>query len=290
MPDPAENSVDIRWGPERFYWSIVESPGPRGHGWADPDTLGALAEKDIPLASVDSGGPALHAVWIRLDGARVLVCAVERARLGELPGAALTLSPSSLPEFVDAPADPAALNLLVGPFEPASVRRGRARRRAITLLGAVASSAILCAGLARHAHAWREQARASRVESSNAAMRTLGRASIVDPAEALREELGVLRRAHASPTRETPDAAVVLGQLLSRWPAGCTPTMLAVSPEGITASAVVEDRRMLDSLPSPPGFEARPPRLSRAERGTAVALRWARVADQPSAVPTGAAP
>ena len=285
MPDSTTNSSrDLRWPPERFYWSIVESTAPRPAGWADPDTIGALAEDDVPIAASDtrddpSDSSPLHAAYARLDDRRLLVCAVERAHLDEVPPSTLTLAPSALPECLggEAAIDPATLNLLVGPFEPREVRRARSTRHAVSTLGAIAATTLLCLGLARHTDALRTQTRTARVEATSLVTQALGRSTAKPPIVALNEELERIRLAGTRPSRVTHDAALALDHVLAAWPAGCTPTMLAVSPDAITANVVVEDRAVLNGLVAPIGFEAKPPRLSRVERGTSVALRWTRV-------------
>ncbi len=285
MTDTRSNSSrDLRWPPERFYWSIVDSAAPQPSGWADPDTIGALAEDDVPIAVSDtSDDPSvsspLHAAYARMDDRRLLVCAIERAHLDDVPPTTLTLAPASLPECLagQAAIDPAALNLLIGPFEPREVRRARSTRHAVSTLGAIVATTLLGLGLARHTDALRTQTRNSRASATLLATEALGRSTAKPPITALNEELEKIRLAGTRPSRATNDAALALDHLLAAWPAGCAPTMLAVAPDSITANVVVEDRAVLQGLVAPVGFEAKPPRLSRVERGTSVALRWTRV-------------
>ncbi|MGD9789012.1 MAG: hypothetical protein AB7Q00_08010 [Phycisphaerales bacterium] len=292
MTDTRFNSSrDLRWPPERFYWSIVESAVPHDCGWADPDTVGALAEPDVPVGQGSTDAPALHAAYARLDATTVLVCAVEPSQLDGVPKSTLTLTPNAIPEFVAGHdrIDAGRLNLLVGPFEPAEVRRVRSTRRLVSTLGALAATLLMCVGLSRHAEALRVQAKNARAQANSITHDAMGHPTIKAPKAALTEELDRLRLAGTRPTRSTPDAALALDRVLSAWPKGCTPTMLAVAPDAITTNVVVEDRRVLEGLVAPAGFEARPPRLSRAERGTAVALRWTRVQNQ-SDTPNGGTP
>lgn len=139
-PTSTNAGAHVRWPAARFYWSILDTsnlPNRR------PNTvqLGYLLEDVLPVPIDD-----VHAVYLPLSDDRSLACGVAREALAENQlHQALTLTPHSLPSYIEDGAsgrlpDPAAINLLFGPHEPAPVKR--LRRRAGALL-AMAMAVVL---------------------------------------------------------------------------------------------------------------------------------------------------
>ncbi len=251
---------------ERLYWAVVEAKMPRHTGVADRDGLLALSQDDLPVP-IDH----LHAVYARLDDARVLVCAAEEELLRGLPEGTLCCTPDSIPAFAGS-TDPASLNLLAGTFEPAPLVTLRRRTRGMLAAGVILTIGLAAFGLWRRDAAWEE----SRKATSQARDVVLAMVGAESPAQ-LRSRLE--RAGAAAAARRSPDAATPLAELLSAWPAiDAEVTLVTVTPQTISLNAVVpgDARGFVESLTAPAGFIADPPRVSSTHKGTGVAIQFRR--------------
>jgi len=115
----------------------------------------SLMNQLAELAAIDIELDELHAVGTPCAGGRVLVCAVTNELLNSLvfqhPTAA-SLAPDRVPSELDADSiHPSALNLLVGPFEPAARRSARQRLQLSLLAAAITVLVLITIGLTRRA-------------------------------------------------------------------------------------------------------------------------------------------
>jgi hypothetical protein len=256
----------VRWPADRFFWAILDAPGVRA--WAGqtmPEGLRPLLQEDLP-SPVDQ----VHAVAVSLPDGKVLVCAAPRGELGELAESCLRLSPECLPPdlTIEPGVDTGSLNLLVGDFEPRTLRRERAKRRMLVSLTAAALACLLAVGLVRRAEAWGRTEREART-----AVSTLGATPAV-----LHVELERLRKAPRPGAHATssPDAAVALAGLLASWPRQleCQTDSVNVGSSTMTLSLTVtkDARPFLSALKPPEGWILEEPRLTSSGEGARLNL------------------
>jgi hypothetical protein len=242
-----------RWPPERFYWCVLDVPGPRRPGPLAPGLLEDAA------ALIPAPMEGLHAVHADLGGGRSAVCAAPREAVAAAAEGSSSLGPAGVPDFL-AGLDPESIDLLCGEMEPAGRRRARAARRTAAAAALLALCLLTALGLARRAARWQgDQAAADRALLALAGPAALGPAGGAAP---MRAELERLRRTAAAAARVSPpaDAALALQEVLLAWPASASaaPQGLTVTGKEATMSVVVEG--------DPAAFLAalRPPRAGRS--------------------------
>lgn len=250
----------LRWGPERFYWAVLEAPGVR-RGGVVPEGLRPALEDEVPASAGE-----LHAVGVPAGEGRLIVCALPRETLDALDPDLLSLKPSALPECVGVSADPGALELLVGPHEPAAFRRRRARTHTAAAATLLLCSLLLALGLWRRAERWDEDAAALRRErAALLAELAPGGAEL-----ALDRELQRMRGAAgvSAQLRPPEDAGLALAKLLAAWPAGVPsrPQGLVVTPESASIGVLVEadPSAFVAALRPPEGWTVAEPRMNSA--------------------------
>jgi hypothetical protein len=262
-PDVQESgSAHVRWPAERFFWSVLEAPGlSASYTGPVPEGVLTLLADDLPIPLED-----VHAVGLAIGPGRLLVCAARRSDLEVLPPGALSLTPESVPAFAEAlvvesgDADVTALNLLIGEFEPAAIRRARARTHLIAAATVAIASMLAALGLARRAEILSRDAEAARQASTS-----LVRGWVVDPtgdAFALQRELQRIREAHTqTQTIAVPiDVAPVLTETLLGWPTelAAEAQSIALAPSTLSLSVLldesVEPARFLQALRPPAGW------------------------------------
>jgi len=268
------DSRDVRWPAERFLWAVVDAPGMRSPGPVAPGLLPQLAEQ------VHVEPDALAAVAAPLGGGRALVCAVERSSLAAVGTKVLRLTPAELPGCVAAEEGmvrPEALDLLVGEHLPASVRRnGRLRHAAIA--GCLTLCGLLAAlGLSRRAGAWDAQAR-------DAAQRTSLITGMIDPDATLADlpylaDEAVQQSASLNGLASLAPVAPTLAEMLEAWPAGSSPSSVAIDGESILATALVtgDPGEFLAALRPPPGWRLLEPRLGSLGEATQITVSMERL-------------
>ncbi|CAG0954237.1 hypothetical protein PHYC_00371 [Phycisphaerales bacterium] len=266
-----DEPIYIDWPAERFYWAVLDCPGVpifsgRPHAAAGLDLQ--LAE-DLPEPIAD-----LHAVYSRLDERRVLACAARRSDLASLDPRTLSLRPAAPPAF-GSDAQPGEIELLVGDFEPAPLRRARmarARWVAAAVLGLCTLGAF---GLLRRAGHWDSVASNAAQAARAAAAQALPDEPSDSPALVirLRDELDLLRRTRRpSPALAgAADAAVELNHLLAAWPKAqpATTDSLSITPTSLALSVGLDGdaKPFLGELGTPPGWRREEPRISRGSGG-----------------------
>lgn len=269
----------VRWPADRFYWALIEAPTQRP-GPLAPGLLLDLQEH-VPIdVSV------LHAVGVPVPATtlgktlRTLVCAVPREALRELEGSALTLTPLAAPDGLGAgnvvPLE--GFNLLVGDFEPPSVRRRRTLAHAVSMAGVIALAALVAIGLSRRTAALTRSV--SEPVAAAAAVQ-------VSPAQ-----LAALRAfAARAATEPVPlDAAAPLAALLRVWPtAGAgrrteEVQSLAVDARRIALTVSVEGdpAEFLALVRAPEGFTLEQPGMVASDDRTRVALTFIRTGSEGS--------
>lgn len=261
------------WPAERFYWAEYEVPAVRRAGELPPGLLTMLAE-DAPA---DAAG--LHAVCFPLAGGRLAVCAAERAALDELDPCVRTLSPESIPTFIEsAGIGPDEINLLVGAYEPAPIRKRRFARHALAAAALLLCGALVCTGLHRRAAHWETRTRFANDEVARIAAAI---SPVLGPAD-LAHEAARLRRSREALAKAVlpPDASAVLASVLHAWPADVPsrPQSLSVTPSGVSISVALEGdaAAFLTAFAPPEGWRLDEPRLNSSENVTRLSLHLRR--------------
>lgn len=269
----ADERVHLRWEPERFYWSVLPAPGWKRAGVL-PEGLRPELEDEVPLAPGE-----LHAVCAPVGDGRVVVCAAARDLLADLAVDAAALSPSALPRCVEASIDPAMLNLLVGEFEPAFLRRRRVRRHALAAALVALGVGLLTFGFLRRVEHWNAIAERAAEARSGLVARTVGEDA--GPYALLAEVARLRQQRDATGRVESPgDAALALAAVLRGWPADVPsrPQTLSVSPAGATISVSLDGdpAPFLRSIRAPEGWSVGEPRLNSVSGVTRVTLQLTR--------------
>lgn len=266
-------STHLVWPVDRFYWSVLELPGikrPR------PFALGqnVLLEDDVPFDSA-----CLHAVVVPLADGRVGVCSIDFATLRDLPLDALSLTPESLPTFLQGyGVEPKQFNLLTGRFEPASIRQNRTRNHAWAAATIMLSVSLIALGLHRRTVHWRESASAASAQRS-ALIADAVPSQTSGALTALSNQLGSVKEVLGS-ERQPMDAAVLLAQVLETWPTqvSAKPQSISVNQTGAVIAVAVDGdpTPFLRALAAPSGWELDEPRLNTSGTVSRVSLqlRW----------------
>ncbi len=283
----AAPSTDMRWPPDRFFWGTLDAPGIRRPGVL-PSAMALTFADLVPIPIED-----LHAVMAPIgdasgaDAGRVVVCAARRSDLEPLLASARSLTPASLPGFIEhAGADSTfPLNLLVGGFEPIASRQRRHRliTRAAMLWIALVTIAIV--GLVRRdamARSHAESCRAARASAVAAAMPGGGEPDLRDAVERLERRIDA-RRAADRPT----DISAVLAAFLRAWPldAGeeAHPEIqsIALNERRMALSVLVkgDPSPLLARLKAPEGWILKEPRLTSVGDATRLSLELVPIAN-----------
>ncbi|MCC6678648.1 MAG: hypothetical protein IT436_16055 [Phycisphaerales bacterium] len=271
MTLPAAHSspvTDLVWPVEQFYWAQLDAPGYRGAG-ALPSGLLALLADEIPQPIEEVFAIGISVGGEGTGGGRVLVCAVRREALATLPREVRVLRPDGLPPGVELVAGLRTLNLLVGDFEPAPVRRERCRRHLswAGVLMLVVTLAVV--GLARRASHWRSVTVAVVAAQRQLVAEVFGEGLPPEHAVlSLDAELDRLREINRSKPQQPADASTRLVSLLKAWPSGVPsqPQGVAVNESGITVSVAVDGdpAPFLSAFRAPEGWVLEEPRLNGA--------------------------
>lgn len=300
---------------DKFYWAFVSTPP--GVQIRTSTTLMLDRAPAILSDSVQDQTPVpldtLHGVLIPLKGkdrrSWLLGC---MARKSFLASGGLVRRPVSLPSFLQSELhanalDPHAvdlrlLNLLVGTFEPASLRTAKRRRRLLALLAAAIALVALFIGFERRASAHRAHAAKVRTEIARIAdaaaplppntdptMDTIGPLGRLDAAQSTmrlthRGSLGV-------EAQEINQAGDSITALLAAWPQVPDETDLRTRGVSITPNSIVvtvdlagDPRPFLGSLRSLQGWRLVEPGLSSVGERTQITLQFKPIV-QPSGDP-----
>lgn len=258
----------VRWPPDRFYWSVLASPGFSRIGELPPG-LHAAFEEDVPVPL-----ESLHAVCAPIGDGQILVCAAPRADLASLELDLRSVTPESLPGL--GVVDPLVLNLLVGAFEPRAVKTARIRRHLLAMTTVALCAALAVAGLLRRAGALRNLAE----EATQGLGSILESALPAGPPGALVLEIERARRESAAVIEPPADAALALASILSVWPTQVPsiPQSLQVGGDRASISVTLEGEptTFLRALAAPTGWALEEPRVGRAGSFTRVQLQMRR--------------
>lgn len=195
---------------------------------------------------------------------RYLACGVEHDRLARLvadtPGTR-TLTPESVPQFINAKFEPSTLNLLTGPFEPREVRIAKRRSLVAAVGAAILSLAVLAFGAQRRVTTYRIASGTNEAARIRVLETALGDAAARPNADLLiAGELSRLRATRASTAESargqalTGNAAELLAGLFAAWPRGvhCRLDTVTVVPTSVTLSGTVKEstaaQRISDAL------------------------------------------
>lgn len=277
-------SQDLSWPPERFFWGTLDAPGIRRPG-ALPSAMALTFADVVPVPIED-----LHAVMAPMSDAegtgRVVVCAARRTDLEPLLAAARSLTPASLPGFIEhvGTGSTLPLNLLVGGFEPIASRQRRHRLIARAAMLWIALVTIAIVGLLRREGLAKEHAesfRSARAAAIEAAMPGAAETDLRDAVERLEHRIEA-RRAANRPT----DVSTVLAAFLRAWPldaASDTPPeiqSIALNERCLALSVLVkgDPSPLLARLKAPDGWTLKEPRLTSVGDATRLSLELVPIA------------
>lgn len=239
--------TDVRLPAGDFYWGVLDTSilPPAGPARRRVQ-LGHLFEEVLPV-HVES----VHATYVPTGPDRVVACAMDRQRLRALQGDGTTrLGPDAPPHGLGADSgrfDPESINLMTGPFEPASARRARRRFVALVAAGIALGCTLLFVGFERRVRA----AAGERVAVETLIDRVYADVLPVAPARSqpdaarLTAELRTLRRTRVDVSGHAPraddDVPALLARVLAAWPTelDAQTDALSVSAESIVTSLSV---------------------------------------------------
>ena len=293
--DTKQNDWIIAWPADRFFFDLLDSReiGRRLRpGAARTQELAYLFESSlqVPLESV-------HSIFHSLRDGRTVACAVKRELLVDLPSNALALVPESLPDFLknggeegSLDIDPADLNLLVGEFALAPIRRIRRRRIGIGIAAAIVACASLAYGMDRRIRLADQVAESAITHESNALHKVLGPAPPTVPTVQRRmaliaERRGLERTRTASQATTLPDVSLFIEAVLAAWP---DKPDVRIDHLGATAAAVtirgnaaepLHAQNLSDRLAEVPGFKIDQPQFSTARGRVSFTIRLQRVGE-----------
>jgi hypothetical protein len=261
----------VIWPAEKFFWTVAEAPGIKPGPL--PAGLCPALEDDAPVPA-----ESLWPVVTPIDAERVLVCAVRRSDLTDLDPRTLKLTPESLPDFVGSAILPDQLNLLIGEFEPRSLRRHRIRSQARTAAAALVCIALVAIGLVRRTSAWSDDATASQA-AAHALVQSLAPSLGWSDAD-LVLELQTRRQAVPQDLKAPGDASASIAALIGRWPTQvpARPQGLLVTGDSASVSVTVpgDPAAFLSALKAPEGWTLQEPRLAAVDRATRLTLEFRR--------------
>lgn len=269
------------WPLDRFCWAVLEAPGVPIRSSRPPgaEALDLAMAEQVPLSMED-----LHAVYARLDSHWVLACAAPRADLAALDPGTLSLHPASLPNFVGRPSDDLSLNLLVGDFEPAALRRTRTMHARTIVAATIMLSCLVAVGLLRRASHAEETVLAANRDSLRAAAAAMPDVPPDSPLLTMRfrDELDLLRRTRQPQATQGFDAASTLADVLTTWPVSlpvihpAETRSISVTPTSLSLTVGLEDdaATFLEELGTPPGWKREEPRITRSNRGVQASIQY----------------
>ena len=280
-PDAGSSALHVVLPADRLYWSMVEAPGlptdRQGRLRVPSAVLADLMQSDLPVDATQ-----VHAVGVRLDAGRALLCAADHEALRALHAGTQTAVPGGAPTWTGAASSlVAALNLLSEDFEPASLRRQRGQLHCSLALAASIVLMILSFGMWRRERAYAAFSRVAREHAGSTLMKADPGAAT--PAAAmlhLRAQREHLQAAIASSDISRalrPDAAITLTGLLSGWPGSEVARMELISLTPAAGTLIVftdsDPKPFVTGLRAPPGWKLDEPRLATTRGGTQITLQ-----------------
>jgi len=301
----APDHLHPRLSPERFYWAVLspsqDLPVVTARTLSTPMTHAVLGEAfaahlPVELATVAPAYTALP------DGS-VLACALPAAALAEPElASAITLAPSTLPEWLTQDADPETLNVLTGAFEPRAVMVAR-HQRSLAVAGLAAIVAFGCiVGFERRTALARGAEQASLAALDELVRSEPARDLGIQPDQpapersvALDRELSRLRATRNSQASlGLADAADPLASMLAAWPRGTKAQVqsLSAAPTQLSLSALLptlpEAEKLASALGSAPGWAPAQPQITTSGKG--VQMQLTLTPTSPNSKPQGGTP
>jgi hypothetical protein len=258
------------WPADRFYWIVLDTHGVTRAG-ALPALLLPMLEEAAPADTT-----TMHAACVPLTDGRLAVCAIDRSELESIPSETLSLTPDSLPPFVDSlGVSRDQFNLLVGEFEPRPIRAARIRRHAFAAATLLLCGVLITIGLHRRASHWNEAAKTAREHATQLAVTAFKSERLDDlanEAARLRETQDIFTR-----TKPPPDASLILAHVLNAWPANVPskPQSISIGDAGVSISLSIEGdaTAFLQAFTPPKGWTLDEPRLNTVDNITRLALQ-----------------
>jgi hypothetical protein len=198
------------------------------------------------------------------------------------------LAPEALPPFIDAPVDPACLNLLTGEFQPRAIRAANARWRFEVAAAVLLVAAIGALGLFRRADWHQRRGAETRLVLGGVYDEVLDPGPSVLPASLrLTTELRRLEQTRQAPAAAMtpPDAGAALAGLLSHWPSDLElqTESIIVTDAQITVTATVDETSQVqvlaDALGNVPGWSHSQPTFHEQRGRVRATVRLGRVAE-----------
>lgn len=254
----------LKWPAERFYWAVFDASILRGRRRGG-EQLGFLFEPCVPQPLDE-----LHVVYESLGEGRYLACAVDRAELAQLEENIETLTPQALPPFVVDEIEPSRLNFLTGQFTPPAVRRLERRWSQAAVLIVLLWVLTVTVGLGRRAAAVERQEELVSAQENDVYRVVLGQPTGVLPLPLqLEAKLRSLRqtRTPALQVQRPFDAALVLSELLGRWPDGLAveTDSIHITPDSIhvqcTLKSTAEVQKLASAVGELPGWRLLQPTI-----------------------------
>ncbi|MCH8151422.1 MAG: hypothetical protein IH830_03500 [Planctomycetes bacterium] len=298
------NQEHLTWPPERFFWAVLDASvlsSARTKRWRrSSQRLGYLFEGVLPGLAIEE----VHAVYRRLRGPspgaglspgagtgagqRFLACGLTRSVLEqEVDPQAVTLTPGSLPSFVEDEIELDRINLLTGSFLAKPVRLLQRRWLLHGAVILIACTSLIIFGLERRVHGMQDQI--------NGAVSTKGRLveQLLGPAPSrsgaplqpgalrLTAELRRLQQTRSPDVAGTEmvDCSAILSDVLVRWPKDvhALTDSLSVTPTSITIRAAVpsmaDAQRLADAFVALPGWRLHQPQSEARQDHVDVTLR-----------------
>lgn len=292
--EPPKADWLVRWPADRFYFDLLDSRSIKGRAKttaARNQELAYLFESSLqaPIEQV-------HAIFHTLRDGRTLACAVKKETLASVPPTTLALVPESLPAFlvdnnsgeVNVEVDPDDLNLLVGEFAPAPVRKARKRRIGWGVATLLIVTASIGYGMDRRIRLAEQVSETIASHEAQTLHRVLGPAPPTVPNVQRRmaliaERRGLERTRTASQETDLPDASLSIAAVLREWPEepeariehfGATATAVTIRGNALESQHAQE---LSDQLSRVPGFEIEQPQFSTARGRVSFTIRLRRV-------------
>jgi len=268
------DNIHVTLPAEAFYFATVKWPK---RGRPHLQQVLFVIEPYLPVPLED-----IHACIAFATDGSIVVCALPRELLQTCPANAQSISPASVPTFLDGMVEADEFNLLTGPFEPRRVRRVRWASTLAAYLAVAIMTALTVVGFSRRTSALHE-ARGTH----DSAIRDVAKRINMPPTSSAQQlflqltaELRGLRQTRSAGVidPELFDASAALAELLSRWPndlvartdaLNITRSQITVRAE-VTLSSDVQ--QLADALSTLPGWTVQQPRVNSTRDGASCTI------------------
>lgn len=281
--DAVHQTGHVRLPADRFYWARLDASKLGDSRRPNRRSLGYLFESVLPIPIED-----VHSSYKQIDADTFIACGIQRCDLDELrAGGAITVAPIEVPSFLDCDADPARMNLLTGPFAPPKLRRMQRQFLSMTAVLLVILAALLMVGTERRIDVLQAQSAILDQQQTDVAQTVLGEDTtdrslpVSLQLTALVRELRSTRNVQTGPV-ESPDAAIALSELLTKWPSTveAQTNSISIAPQMITIQASVASaesvQALADALQPMPNWELQQPRVNSSREAVRTTIQLVR--------------